>query len=257
MPVSYPEIDDSLAGEVLETIGAERADPVETIVHRFRSWLPAGSTAKWLAVDAGQVPPGADPRTGIDARLGGSHESWSCWVLCTGLGAVLAAAGHDVRVAVEHHRRTDVVDFHSVLIVDGELVDPYLGPSAPVAPGHDVARPDAWVEWVPGERPDHLGLRGGGGTFRYRMVGDRLDRRDVDAFCEVSVTHSGVGRRRYAHWLVGDRLCFVREGDDGQAELRVTEGADPFQQRRRLVERGRYEELRQRIDDPSSIEVTA
>lgn len=172
----YPWIDDALAAEVLRAIGADRAEAVETIVHNYRSWLPAGSTAKWAAVDSGRVPPGADPRTGIDARLGGSHESWSCWVLCTG---------------------------------------------------------------------------------RYRMLGDRLDRRDVDAFCQVSVTHSGVGRRRYAHWLVGPRLCFVREADDGVAELRVTEGDDPFRQRRRLVDRGPHEELRTRIDDPTSIEVTA
>lgn len=253
----YPSIDPDLAADVRAAVGVDRDDPVEVVVHRVRSWLPAGSTAKWLAVGAGEVPPGADPRTGLEARLAGSDESWSCWVLCTGIGALLADAGHDVRVAVEHHRRTDVVDFHSVLIVDDALVDPYLGPSAPVLPGHDVSRPDAWVEWVPGERPDHLGLRGGGGTFRYRMLGDHLDRRDVEAFCAVSVTHSGVGRRRYAHWLVGDRLWFVREGDDGVAELRVTEGDSPFEQRRRLVETGTYEELRRRIDDPVAAEVPA
>ncbi|HEU5082290.1 MAG TPA: hypothetical protein VFU14_03040 [Acidimicrobiales bacterium] len=253
----YPSIDAGLAAEVRAATGVDVDDPVEVVVQRMRAWLPAGSTAKWLAVDDGRVPPGADPRTGLEARLGGSDESWSCWVLCTGIGALLADAGHDVRVAVEHHRRTDVVDFHSVLIVDDALVDPYLGPSAPVRPGHDVARPDAWAEWVPGERPDHLGLRGGGGTFRYRMLGDRLDRRDVEAFCSVSVTHSGVGRRRYAHWLVGDRLWFVREGDDGTAELRVTEGDSPFEQRRRLVDTGPYDVLRRRIDGPLLVDVPA
>lgn len=250
MSVRYPSIDRALAHDVLRAIGAESSDPVEVVVSRFRSWMPAGSTAKWIAADRDDVPPGADPAAPMEARLGGSLESWSCWVLCTGLGAVLADAGHDVRVAVEHHRSTHVVDFHSVLIVDDELVDPYLGPSAPIAPGHDVSRPDAWAEWVPGDRPDHLGLRGGGGTFRYRMLADRLDRRDVETFCEVSVTHSGVGRRRYAHWLTDDRLWFVREGDDGQAELRVAEGTDPFQQRRRVVERGPYDQLRRRIDAP-------
>lgn len=245
----YPAIDDALAAEVLATVGAAADDPVESVAARLRAWLPAGSTAKWRAVDRGEVPPGADPAAGLEARLEGSHESWSCWVLCTGLGAVLAAVGHDVRVAVEHHRRTDVVDFHSVLIVDGSLLDPYLGPSAPVPPGHDVTGPDAWASWVPGERPDHLGLRGGGSTYRYRLLGDRLERRDVAAFCDVSVTHSGVGRRRNAHWLVDDRLWLVREGDDGSAELRVTEGPTPFQQQRRLVRRGGYEELRAAIDD--------
>jgi hypothetical protein len=46
VPVPYPRIDDDLAAEVLCAIGATRADPVESVVQRFRSWLPAGSTAK-------------------------------------------------------------------------------------------------------------------------------------------------------------------------------------------------------------------
>lgn len=248
----YPSVDDQLAREVFAAIGAEPGDGVEALTRAFRAWLPAGSTAKWLAADAGRTPPGADPAEALEARLGGSFESWSCWVLCTGAGALLASAGHDVRVVVEHHRTASVVDFHSVLLVDGELLDPYLGPSAPVPPGHDVTRGDAWAAFVPsgvpGGRSDHLGLRGGGATFRYRILGDHLERADVAAFCEVSTTHSGVGRRRGAHWVVGEQLWFVREGDDGDAELRVAEGTSPFEQRRRVVERGRYEELRTRID---------
>lgn len=251
----YPSVDDQLASDVLAAIGARPDDDVEAITRCFRSWLPAGSTAKWLAADAGRVPPGADPAEALEARLAGSLESWSCWVFCTGVGALLASVGRDVRVVVEHHRTATVVDFHSVLLVDGELLDPYLGPSAPVPPGHDVTRCDAWAAWipsdVPGGRSDHLGVRGGGGTFRYRILGDRLERPDVAAFCEVSTTHSGVGRRRYAHWVVGGQLWFVREGDDGDAELRAAEGTSPFEQRRWLVERGPYEELRARIDRPA------
>ncbi len=275
--MACPAVDDDLAEEVFGAIGADRDDPVEAVVDRFRGWLPAGSTAKWRAIDRGQVPPGADPTTGIEARLAGSLESWSCWVLCTGLGAVLAAAGHDVRIAVEHHRsRSDVVDFHSILVVDGAMVDPYLGPSAPVPPGHDVTRADAWAAWVPGPtpdhpRPDHLGLRGGGSTYRYRLLADHLEARDIAAFCEVSATHSGVGRRRYAHWLAGDRLWMVREldrdiehgpgeeapGEEASAELRVTEGASPFSQTRRLVARGPYDELRHHLAAPVEVPIDA
>ena len=248
----YPSIDDQLASEVFAAVGAGPHDGVETITRAFRSWLPAGSTAKWLAVDAGRVPPGAAPAEALEARLAGSFESWSCWAFCTGLGALVGRAGHDVRIAVEHHRTASVVDFHSVLVVDGQLLDPYLGPSAPVAPGHDVSRCDAWAAWIPGDAPgdrsDHLGLRGGGGTFRYRMLSDRLERPDVAAFCEISTTHSGVGRRRGAHWIDGEQLWFVREGDDGVGELRVAEGTSPFEQRRRVVARGPYDELRARID---------
>jgi hypothetical protein len=250
----YPFVDDQLSSDAFAAMEVAPSDGVETITAAFRSWLPAGSTAKWLAVDAGRVPPGAQPSEALEARLAGSLESWSCWVFCTGLGALLASAGHDVRIAVEHHRTASMVDFHSVLVVDGQMLDPYLGPSAPVPPGHDVSRADAWAAWVPGDGPgdrsDHLGIRGGGGTFRYRMVSDRLERPDVAAFCEISATHSGVGRRRNAHWVVGEQLWFVREGDDGVGELRVAEGISPFEQRRRVVARGPYEELRTRIDRP-------
>jgi hypothetical protein len=252
--MTYPSVDAPLAGEVLEAAGCPGGGVAETVL-ALRRWLPAGSTSKWLAVDRGDVPPGADPTTALEARLAGSLESWSCWAICTSVGAVLAGAGHDVSLVVEHHRRSDVVDFHSVLVVDGQLLDPYLGPSWPVPPGGDVTRPDAWAAWVPGDgpgrRPDHLGVRGGGTPYRYRLLGERLGPREVDAFCRVSETHSGVGRRRTAHWIDADeRLWTVREGDDRSAELRVAEGVSPFDQTRRVVEEGPYDELRRRIDAP-------
>ena len=248
--MNYPLVDDDLAAEVLRALGVSAADGVETITGAFRAWLPAGSTAKWEAVDRGEVPPGADPHTALEARLAGSRESWSCWPVCTGLGGVLAAIGHDVRIVAEHMRggqRVPVVDYHSVLVVDGCLLDAYLGPSAPIAPGDDVTRPDAWGAWVPGIRPDHLGVRGGSSLFRYRQLADHLDRRDVEAFCAISETHTGVGRRRTVHVLREDRLWFVREDEEGGAELRVTEGASPFEQRRRVVGVGTFEELRERL----------
>lgn len=251
--MTYPAVDDVLATEVLAAIGQQRTGPVESIAAGFRAWLPAGSTAKWAAVDRGDTPPGTDPSTALEARLAGSLESWSCWPFCTGLGAVLAATGHDVRIVVEHLRhghQVPLVDYHSVLVVDGELLDPYLGPSAPVPSGGDVTRPDAWAAWIPGIRPDHLGARGGSTPFRYRQLADHLDARDVRAFCTISSTHTGVGRRRTAHWLRDECLYFVREGEDGTAELKISEGADPFAQRRRVVETGSFEELRRRIDQP-------
>jgi hypothetical protein len=252
---AYPRIDDDLAAEVHAALGVARHDSVEAVTTAFRGWLPAGSTAKWAAVDRGASPPGTDPSTALEARLAGSFESWSCWPFCTGLGAVLASAGHDVRVLVEHLRQgqqVPLVDYHSVLVVDGALLDPYLGPSAPVAAGEDVTRRDAWAAWVPGVRADHLGARGGSTPFRYRELADHLDARDIAAFCAVSATHSGVGRRRTAHWLRGGRLWFVREGDDGRAQLRVTEGTNPFEQRRRVVATGPFEELRCRILEPDA-----
>ncbi len=253
----YPAIDESLADEVLRAVGVDRCSDVETVVTAFRGWLPAGSTAKWAAIDRGETPPGHDPRTALGARLGGSYESWACWPVCTGLGAILRAQGHDVRLAVEHLRagqQVPLVDYHSVLVVDGELVDPFLGPSAPVAPGADVTRPDAWASWVPGVRPDHLGCRGGSSIFRYRQVADHLDGRDVEAFCSISATHSGVGRRRTSHWLRDGRLWFVREDDDRSATLRMTAGhGSPFSQIRSVRATGQFEDLVQMIDDAGDL----
>lgn len=251
--MNWPLIDDSLAADVLGAIGVDRGASIETVVDAFRAWIPAGSTAKWAAVDRDDTPPGPDPSEALEARLSGSYDSWSCWPICTGLGAVLANRGHDVRLAVEHLRagaQVPLVDFHSVLVVDGALVDPYLGPSAPIALGDDVTRADAWATWVPGDRPDHLGARGGSTVFRYRQLADHLDRRDVQAFCEISSTHSGVGRRRTAHWLRSGRVWFVREDEDGGATLRVTSGStSPFTQTRSVAATGEYEDLVRRIDE--------
>lgn len=250
--MTYPAIDDALADEVLGVLDVGPDADVESVVSAFRGWLPAGSTAKWAAIDRDATPPGVDPSEALVARLGGSYASWSCWPYCGGLGALLAARGHDVRIAVEHLRtgaQVPLVDFHSVLVVDGHLVDAFLGPSAPVAPGADVTRPDAWASWVPGVRPDHLGTRGGSSIFRYRQLADHLDERDVRAFCAISVTHSGVGRRRTAHWLRDGRLWFVREEEDETATLRVTSaGDDPFSQTRAEVATGRFDDLVRAID---------
>lgn len=255
--MTYPSIDPALASEVLRAIGVSEAADVEPVVAAFRGWMPAGSTAKWSAVDRGDDPPGADPEYALIARLEGSYESWSCWPFCTGLGAVLASQGHDVRIAVEHLRsgaQVPLVDFHSVLVVDGALVDAFLGPSAPVAAGHDVTRADAWASWVPGVRPDHLGTRGGSSIFRYRQLADHLDERDVRAFLAISATHTGVGRRRTAHWLRDDRLWFVREDDDGTSALRVTAGGvSPFVQTRLVVATGPFDELMAQIDGPEIV----
>ena len=249
----YPYLDEGLVDEVLAALGVDRGSALEAVVDAFRGWLPAGSTAKWAAVDSGDRPPGADPAVALEARLAGSHQSWSCWPYCTGLGGLLSALGHDVRIAVEQLRggqRVPPVDFHSVLVVDGAMVDAYLGPSAPVSPGEDVVRSDAWSSWVPGIRPDHLGARGGSTPFRYRQLADHLDRRDVVAFCEISTTHTGVGRRRTGHWLRSGMLWLVREVGDGSAELRVTDGTSPFASRRRVVATGRFEDLMSWIERP-------
>ncbi len=255
--MTYPRISDGLVDDVIRAIGVQRSADVERVVDAFRGWMPAGSTAKWDAIDRDETPPGVDPEHALTERLRGSLASWSCWPYCTGLGAVLAGQGHDVRIAVEHLRsgvQVSLVDYHSVLIVDGELVDAYLGPSAPAAAGADVTRPDAWAAWIPGERPDHLGTRGGSSIFRYRQLADHLDVRDVRAFCSISVTHSGVGRRRTAHWLRDGRLWFVREDDDGSAVLRITSGVGgPFCQTRPVAATGQYDDLVRRIDDQQEL----
>lgn len=251
----FLRIDDDLARTVADVLDLTSDASVETVTSAFRSWLPAGSTAKWRAVDDGHRPPGDDASTALEARLEGALESWSCWPICTALGALLRYLGHDVRLAVEHRRGPGVpaVDFHSVLVVNGDLLDPYLGPSAPVPLGHDVTRQDGWATWVPSDRPDHIGCSGGGSVYRYRQLADRLDLADVRAFLDLSTTHTGVGRRRTAHWIREGRLWTVREDDDGTARLQVTaKGAGPFEQSRSVLATGRYEELVSEIDRPAT-----
>ena len=254
--MALPTIDDDLADDVFRVLGVDRSAPVEALVDAYRGWLPAGSTAKWAAIDDGTEPPGADPAAVVEARLGGSIESWACWPYCTVLAGLLRSAGHDVRLAVEHLRagvNVPLVDYHSVLVVDGALVDAFLGPSAPVLPGEDVVRSDAWSGWVPGVRPDHLGTRGGSSIFRYRQLADHLDERDIRSFLAISMTHTGVGRRRTAHWLRAGRLWFVREDEDGAATLRATSGeGSPFTQTRPVIATGRFEDLVRTIDEPGS-----
>ncbi len=260
-------VDDALVAEAARAAGIGPDDGAEAVVHRIRAWLPAGSAAKRAAVDAGRRPPGDDPGEVLATRLSGDRRSWSCWGACAAVGAVLTARGHDVRVAAEHRRSpgSPVVDVHSVLVVDGAVVDPFLGPSALLAPGVGATRVDGWAELVPGVRWDHVGVRAGSRPFRYRLLADHLDRRDVAALLEVSVTHTGVGRRRTASW-VGDRadvavlppalrtgappapgpcLWSLRDGevDGADAELRVTVGDDPFATARVAVARGPWDEL--------------
>lgn len=244
----YPLVDDALAGEAAKAAGVDLGGDVETVVAGFRRWLPSGSTAKLDAIATGGAVPGPDPTTALVARLGGSSDGWSCWPLCTAIGGVLAAAGHDVRLLVEHRReRSDVeVDFHSVLLVDGALVDPYLGPSAPVPVGTEVTRPDAWAKWIPGNRPDHHGVRGGGSRYWYRALADHLDAEDVRAFCAISVTHTGVGDRPYVQWVDGGSIHMIRSaGTDraGPGSYQVSVGGDPFTQQRETRDEGTFDDL--------------
>lgn len=244
----YPLVDDALAADVAAAAGVDLAADVETVVAGLRAWLPSGSTAKLEAIAAGVALPGPDPATALDARLAGSPVGWSCWPLCTGIGGVLAAAGHDVRVLVEHRReRHDVeVDFHSVLVVDGDMVDPYLGPSAPVPLGSEVTRPDAWARWDVGQRPDHHGVRGGGSPYWYRSLADRLEAADVAAFCAISVTHSGVGDRPYVQWVSDGSIHMIRSDSTdrgGPGRYQVSIGPDPFAQTRDTRDEGTFDDL--------------
>lgn len=249
-------VDDALAREVAEAAGVDLSGDVEHVVTGLRAWLPGGSTVKLDAIAAGSPVPGADPSHALVERLAGSTGGWSCWPMCTAVGGVLAAAGHDVTLMVEHRReRLDVeVDFHSLLVVDGDLVDPYLGPAAPVSPGSQQSRPDAWSQWGTGVRPDHFGVRGGGSRYRYRFLADRLDPDDVRAFCAISVTHSGVGDRRYLQWVVDGSIHEVKADEPGlesHGTYRVSSGSDPFTQRRDTVDSGSFAELVERHLPPA------
>lgn len=250
-PPPHLRLPEALAGRVEDRLGLDDGDGVAAVVDRARRVVLAGTTEKLAAVAAGRVPPGVDPTAiwedVVAPDADGAVRSWACWPLCTGIGALLIHRGHDVAISVEQRRGpgTPIVDLHSVLRVDGDLVDPYLGPSMPVPPGHDVSAPDAWASWLPDERGrgDHLGVRAGGSTFRYRTLVDDLDTAELAAFCAISADHSGAPRQRTAHWCSDAGLVTVKERADGIAEVRLARGTSPFAETREIVATGPFEDV--------------
>jgi hypothetical protein len=208
-------------------VGAE--DGLAALVEAVSVGVLAGSIAKSDALAGGEVPPGADPVAVAERWLADPGLSWSCWATCTLLAALAQASGH--RAAVVAGRRIDEaaapVDFHSFVVVGDDrgrwVCDPYFGVGLMCA--DDVGRfgrPGVQAECAPDGHGWSLAVRTAqwSATCRYRTVTVPLDAGDVEAFCRVSTTHTGVGPSRYALRLLADGVAMAREGGDGGAVLR-------------------------------------
>lgn len=241
------KIDAGLARDLAAAIGWRPDDGVAALAAAMPAAVPMGSTAKLAAIAAGDVPPGADPgllaerlldhrRAIADRPAGGAPSpTWSCWVACTVMAALVDGAGlGPVRVAAT--RRCDAgapqVDFHAAVVVpDGEcdwICDPYFGVAVAVPLAGDAQAASvsplgtASVErsseggWSLSVELDVWDL-----VLRFRRFGPALDRDDVQAMAAISVTHSGVPLRPYARLHVGDGIIDASEAADATAVVHV------------------------------------
>lgn len=225
-----------LAEDALDRLGVQppvdRAG-VDDLVEALGRQMPRGSTAKLAAITAGRRPSGWDPAEVVEGWLEDHHVAWTCWAAAT-VTAALVRAGGAVEAEVRGVRRrgetAPPVDFHSVIsIVDrGQqwVCDPHFGVSTVPAGGGTrvrslltgtlAPRPDGRYDWtVAGPMfsvPELL----------YRSLTGPLDSDDVRAFCDVSMTHSGVRMLPFALLLLPDGYGTLRaESWTDPAELRL------------------------------------
>lgn len=179
-------------------------DGATRLVDRLACELPMGSTAKLEAMAAGEVPPGWDPTVVARRWMERPGLGWSCWATGT-LYAALIAAGGTFDVNVLAARRVDPatvpVDFHCLVeLRTGDrrwVVDPYFWVAPIEAPGGEAIRPGAWGQAFtegPAWRTS-VGACHGRCILQYRSVTVPLRPSDVEAFCRVSTTYSGVPNR--------------------------------------------------------------
>lgn len=228
-------IDAVVAEELAAALGWRPGDGAGALAARIPERIPMGSTAKLAAIAAGEVPPGEAPEP-LARRLleqidgGGRSPSYSCWVACTVMAALVDSAGLGA-VHVASTRRSDggapIVDFHGAVRVeaDGEswVCDPYFG-AAIALPAEPGVR--ASVRGPLGTVAASRSLDGGWAydlgwdlwedlVLRFRLLGPALDPGDVRAMAAISVTHSGVPLRPYARLHVGGGITDASQAEDG------------------------------------------
>lgn len=218
-------MDDRLAAEVMAAAGTSLDAPLADIAAALHMWIPAGSTSKLAAMEAGLLPPGLHPARTAERILSGEQHGWTCWASATLASAVLEASGRPSRVAAELlHSTRNPVDIHALATVlddDGRTVtvDPCHGPGlvptdgAPVDGPASTATvadgPDGWEHTV--DKP--------GRTLRYRLLAPACDAAAVEAFLHVSLTHTGVRRPAVSRPVRTGAVRAV-QADDGTATMR-------------------------------------
>lgn len=236
-----------LVEEALRRLRLSADISLSALAEAVSTGMLAGSIAKQQAMELGEVPPGADPAAVVERWLDDPGISWSCWATSTALAALAEACGYGAEVVAG--RRVDgaaaPVDFHSFVVLADDrgrwVCDPYFGVGlVPASGGGDVVRPgvrgscvpsgQGWVievataQWAP--------------TCRYRTLTLPLGPGDVEAFCRVSTTHTGVGSSRYALRLLPDGVAMARAAEGGDPTLRrwrlapdQVSGAEPEESR--------------------------
>jgi hypothetical protein len=205
-----------VAGAVLDRLGVAAPTDVAgagALVGRLARTFPGGTTAKMEAMAAGDVPPGADPAAVVAEWTARPGLAWSCWAAAT-VFAALVHAGDRLRADVVGARRIDLtappVDVHTLVVLhDGDrtwVADPYFGVPPIAAPGGTATRPGVWgAAAADGAAWRTAAARcSARSVLRYRSITLPLDRADVEAFCRISVTHTGVSPRPWAQLLTDD-----------------------------------------------------
>ncbi len=202
-----------------------------SLIEAMGALIPQGTTAKLRALGRGQTPLGSDPAAVAELWMEHPTWSWTCWPLATLAAGLVNTASSSLTADVVALRRVDpgapTVDFHSaVLVGSGEgawLCDPYFG-MGPVDArrGGAVLRPGVMGEVLPGGEALAVlvGMASNGFLLRYRMAEHGLSPADVNRYCELSVTHSGLPNRRRIGVLRSDGVELTQELKDREVVRR-------------------------------------
>ena len=219
-------------------VGWSPEDGVERLAIRIPEVVPCGTTAKLTAVEAGEVPPGADADAVARAIIRDLRAdpvrspAWSCWVSAALMASLLEDADlGPVRVAAVRRigDGAAIVDLHAAVVASDStaadrwfVTDPHFGLAVrmptPDEPATTAELPlglaAARLEDDGRLRFDvHLGRWAA--PLRYRLLAPDLDRDDVRAICAISVQHSGVAARPMIRLHQPDAIVEVRTDEEG------------------------------------------
>jgi hypothetical protein len=225
-----------VAGAVLDRLGVAAPTDVAgagALLGRLARTFPAGTTAKMEALAAGAVPPGADPAAVVAEWVARPGLAWSCWAAAT-VFAALVHAGGGLRADVVGARRIDLkappVDVHTLVVLhDGDrswVADPYFGVPPIAASGGTATRPGVWGRAVTDGPVWRTAVApcSARSVLRYRSLTLPLDRADVEAFCRISVTHTGVSPRPWAQLVTDDGGAVAAVDRSGAVVMRRWSG---------------------------------